>query len=35
MISLTQSTTPVIGQVAWVLGKIMNGLFLALETTHS
>ena len=31
MISLTQSTTPVIGQVAWVLGKIMNGLFLALD----
>jgi len=31
MISLTQSTTPVIGQVAWVLGKIMNGLFLALN----
>ncbi|SEW29991.1 YidC/Oxa1 family membrane protein insertase [[Clostridium] fimetarium] len=32
MISLTQSTTPVIGQVAWVLGKIMNGLFLALDS---
>jgi len=32
MISLTQDTTPVIGQVAWMLGKIMNGLFLALDS---
>lgn len=31
MISLTQDSTPVIGQVAWVLGKIMNALFLALD----
>ena len=32
MISLTQSTTPIIGQVAWVLGYIMNGLFVALNS---
>lgn len=31
MISLTQDATPIIGQVAWVLGKIMNALFLALD----
>ena len=34
MISLTQSTTPIIGQVAWVLGKIMNGLFVALSAIN-
>lgn len=27
LILLTQNTTPVIGQVAWLLGKIMNGIF--------
>lgn len=27
MIFLTQSSTPIIGQVAWVLGKIMEGIF--------
>lgn len=30
-ILLTQSTTPVIGQVAWVLGKIMNGIFFVID----
>ena len=24
---LTKSTTPVIGQIAWALGWLMNGLF--------
>lgn len=27
MILLTQNSTPIIGQVAWVLGKIMEGIF--------
>lgn len=31
LILLTQSTTPVIGQVAWVLGKIMNGIFYVID----
>lgn len=31
LILLTQSTTPVIGQVAWVLGKIMNGIFFVID----
>lgn len=28
---LTQDTTPIIGQVAWVLGKIMEGIFTVLD----
>lgn len=31
LIILTQSTTPVIGQVAWILGKIMNGIFYVID----
>ena len=31
MILLTQSSTPIIGQVAWVLGKIMEGIFAVLD----
>lgn len=31
MIYLTQSSTPIIGQVAWVLGKIMEGIFSVLD----
>lgn len=31
MILLTQSTTPVIGQVAWLLGKIMEGIFTVID----
>ena len=31
LILLTQSTTPVIGQVAWVLGIIMNGIFYVID----
>lgn len=31
MILLTQSSTPVIGQVAWLLGKIMEGIFSVLD----
>lgn len=31
MILLTQSSTPIIGQVAWVLGKIMEGIFLIID----
>lgn len=31
MILLTQSSTPVIGQVAWVLGKIMEGIFTVID----
>ena len=31
LILLTQSTTPVIGQVAWVLGMIMNGIFYVID----
>ncbi len=30
-ILLTQNSTPVIGQVAWLLGKIMNGIFYVLD----
>lgn len=30
-ILLTQSTTPVIGQVAWILGKIMEGIFTVID----
>ena len=31
MIYLTQATIPIIGQVAWVLGKIMEGIFTVLD----
>ena len=31
MIFLTQSSTPIIGQVAWVLGKIMEGIFAVIN----
>ena len=31
MIFLTQSSTPIIGQVAWVLGKIMEGIFAVID----
>ncbi len=31
MILLTQSSTPIIGQVAWVLGKIMEGIFTVIN----
>jgi len=31
LILLTQNTTPIIGQVAWVLGKIMNGIFYVID----
>ena len=31
LILLTQSTIPIIGQVAWVLGKIMNGIFFVID----
>lgn len=31
MILLTQSSTPIIGQVAWVLGKIMEGIFAVIN----
>ena len=31
LILLTQNTTPVIGQVAWILGKIMNGIFYVIN----
>lgn len=27
----TQATTPIIGQIAWVLGKLMNGIFNVLQ----
>ena len=30
-ILLTQNSTPIIGQVAWLLGKIMNGIFYVLD----
>lgn len=30
-ILLTQNTTPIIGQVAWVLGKIMEGIFNVID----
>lgn len=29
---LTQSTTPIIGQVAWLLGKLMDGIFNVLSS---
>ncbi|MEF9916931.1 MAG: YidC/Oxa1 family membrane protein insertase [Lachnospiraceae bacterium] len=29
---LTQATTPIIGQVAWLLGKLMNGIFNVLSS---
>lgn len=31
MILLTQNSTPIIGQVAWVLGKIMEGIFTVID----
>ena len=31
LILLTQNSTPIIGQVAWVLGKIMNGIFYLID----
>lgn len=31
LILLTQNTTPVIGQIAWLLGKIMNGIFYVID----
>ena len=31
LILLTQNSTPIIGQVAWLLGKIMNGIFNLLD----
>lgn len=31
MILLTQSSTPIIGQVAWLLGKIMEGIFTVID----
>lgn len=31
MIFLTQNSTPIIGQVAWVLGKIMEGIFTVID----
>lgn len=30
-ILLTQNTTPIIGQVAWILGKIMEGIFTVID----
>lgn len=30
-ILLTQNTTPIIGQVAWLLGKIMEGIFTVID----
>ena len=30
-ILLTQNSTPIIGQVAWLLGKIMNGIFYVID----
>ena len=32
-IILTQSTTPIIGQIAWVLGRLMNFIFEFLDST--
>ena len=34
-ILLTQSTTPIIGQIAWLLGKIMNVIYNFLESMGS
>lgn len=31
-ILLTQSTTPIIGQVSWILGKLMNWIYVALDS---
>lgn len=31
LIILTQNTTPIIGQVAWLLGLIMNGIFYVID----
>lgn len=31
LIILTQNTTPIIGQVAWLLGLIMNGIFYMID----
>ena len=31
LIILTQNSTPIIGQVAWLLGKIMNGIFYVID----
>ena len=31
LILLTQNSTPIIGQVAWILGKIMNGIFYVID----
>ena len=31
LILLTQNTTPIIGQIAWLLGKIMNGIFYLID----
>ena len=31
LILLTQNSTPIIGQVAWLLGKIMNGIFYVID----
>lgn len=30
-ILLTQNSTPIIGQIAWLLGKIMNGIFYVID----
>lgn len=30
-ILLTESTTPIIAQVAWILGKIMNGIYIFMD----
>lgn len=29
----TQATTPIIGQIAWLLGKLMSGIFSVLDST--
>ncbi len=34
-IVLTQSSTPIIGQVAWLLGQLMNGIFIVLDSIFS
>lgn len=31
-ILLTQSSTPIIGQVSWILGKLMNWIYVALDS---
>ena len=30
-ILMTQVSTPIIGQAAWVLGKIMNGIYRVMD----